>query len=248
MAEQVIWPGIATIEGRGFSFDIRISTNVESWRTDTIFTKEPETIAWIDAMQPGSVLFDIGANIGIYTLYAASRGITVVAVEPVLENYTRLVENTELNGFKNVIPIYGACGSNEKDPHWFADLAIPDATIGASGAQLGGNQFVTWKVRRVPCYEMEYLVYALDLAPTHIKIDVDGQERAVLEGVVMDDAESILVEINPEQWAVDTAIQEMRDTGFIPDPLFNEMKPHSSERREREGIKAVNMVFKREEV
>ena len=40
-------------------------------RVDRIMSKEPETIAWINTFKKDSVLFDVGANIGIYTLYSS---------------------------------------------------------------------------------------------------------------------------------------------------------------------------------
>src|ERR1044071_9834964 len=43
--------------------------NFERWRADTYATKEPDTIAWIDQfVQEGDVLYDVGANIGLYSL------------------------------------------------------------------------------------------------------------------------------------------------------------------------------------
>jgi FkbM family methyltransferase len=227
-------------------FKVKCDTNIERWRVDTFWTKEPETLAWIESMKPGEVLYDIGANIGVYTLYAASRGIQVVAVEPVLENYMRLVENIEMNRMQElVIPVYGACACGA-EASWFDDLVIPDNTTGASGAQVG--QDMEGRRRIVPVYDLEYLFFSLDLYPHRIKIDVDGNEREIFMSAVYDHVESVLVEINPERWPMETAIIDFADIGFIPDPAYNEMTPHSSERRQREGIAAVNMVFKREEV
>ena len=86
-------------------FKMIVETEIEKWRHDTFWEKEPETIAWIDDMEPGEVLYDVGANVGVYALYAASRGIKVVAIEPVFENFSRLMQNIELNGFNNVLPL-----------------------------------------------------------------------------------------------------------------------------------------------
>jgi hypothetical protein len=47
---------------------------VSYWRARTIMTKEPGSLEWIDTMVPGSVFWDIGANVGVLTLYAATRG------------------------------------------------------------------------------------------------------------------------------------------------------------------------------
>ena len=42
-------------------------------RVDRIMGKEPETINWINKFKKNSIFFDVGANIGIYTLYSAVK-------------------------------------------------------------------------------------------------------------------------------------------------------------------------------
>jgi FkbM family methyltransferase len=70
-------------------------------RARTILTKEPDSLKWIDSMRPGSVFWDIGANVGVLTLYAAARGdLDVWAFEPAAVNYYNLVANCELNHFE----------------------------------------------------------------------------------------------------------------------------------------------------
>jgi len=52
------------------------------WRADTLYTKEPETIKWIDTHAgQGILMVDIGASTGIYSVYAASKGSLVLAYE-----------------------------------------------------------------------------------------------------------------------------------------------------------------------
>src|SRR6516225_6500482 len=41
------------------------------WRARTLLAKEPETIEWIDSFRAGDVFWDVGANVGLYSLYAA---------------------------------------------------------------------------------------------------------------------------------------------------------------------------------
>ena len=61
------------------------------WRGRTHLTKEPETIAWIDGFNEGDVFYDIGANIGVYSLYAAFKKKTqVFAFEPSPFNFATL--------------------------------------------------------------------------------------------------------------------------------------------------------------
>ena len=55
---------------------------------------------WKRHLVPGDLFVDIGANIGIYTMYAADIGASVIACEPDPRNYPRLVENVEFNGYE----------------------------------------------------------------------------------------------------------------------------------------------------
>lgn len=55
--------------------DVRYLTQGSGWRFDTLLEKEPDTIEWIDGFRLGETLWDIGANVGIYTIYAALRAV-----------------------------------------------------------------------------------------------------------------------------------------------------------------------------
>lgn len=69
-----------------------------SWRVETLYTKEPATIGWLMSLPEGAVLWDVGANIGIYTIFAAvKRKCLVVAFEPDKALYRELASNIELN-------------------------------------------------------------------------------------------------------------------------------------------------------
>ena len=210
-------------------FKMIVETEIEKWRRDTFWEKEPETIAWIDDMSPGEVLYDVGANIGIYTLYAASRGIKVVAIEPVFENFSRLVQNIELNGFNNVIPFYAGCAAQSGCGY----IAISSKDVGASGSQVGSMG------RAIPIFDLDSLCgYKGDY---HIKIDVDGGEMNILSGatdvISKNEPKSILIELNGNH--------NIHIVGYTLDNKYNTMTPHSRERRQREGINAENVVFTR---
>ena len=67
-------------------------------RATTLLSKEPETIQWIDGFKDGVVLWDIGANVGVYALYAAiRRKASVLAFEPSAPNFHVLSRNIHLN-------------------------------------------------------------------------------------------------------------------------------------------------------
>jgi FkbM family methyltransferase len=67
-------------------------------RAVTVLTKQPATIEWINSFERGCVFWDIGASVGVFTLYAALATDTrVVAFEPAAVNYYLLSANCEAN-------------------------------------------------------------------------------------------------------------------------------------------------------
>src|SRR3954454_23342205 len=63
-------------------------------RAETLLTKEPDTIKWIDSFPAESVFWDIGANVGVYSLYAATRpGLSILSFEPLAANFHVLSRN-----------------------------------------------------------------------------------------------------------------------------------------------------------
>lgn len=144
--------------------------------------KEPWTHDWIHSLPPGSVLYDIGANVGSYTLLAAALGHTVVAIEPSFANYARLCENILLNDLgPRVIPLCMGL-------HNVGEVLVmaQELTPGWSG----GAQRL-----RAPVVPMDELPGLLGVPPpTHIKLDVDGVELQVLQRTDST-AEQILIEM-----------------------------------------------------
>ena len=75
---------------------------ITDWRINTFFTKEPETLEWIDSFKGEKIVFwDIGANIGLYSLYAAIKhpNIEIVSFEPSVNNLRILSRNIYKNNF-----------------------------------------------------------------------------------------------------------------------------------------------------
>lgn len=76
------------------------------FRIDTFSTKEPETLEWIDTFPCGSVLLDIGANVGLYSCYAAKeRNCNVFAFEPSVFNLELLARNIFINDLTGKVAI-----------------------------------------------------------------------------------------------------------------------------------------------
>lgn len=220
-------------------FKIYCTNEIEQWRADTFWTKEPETIEWIKSFYPNSVFIDVGANIGIYTLYALSLGHFVVSFEPHRKNYLRLLQNIQLNKFNQCLPL--PCGVSDRNS--IDNFYFDNEKIGSSGGQLLDNI----GKNAVPVLIMQ--LDDLDIGINnnyYIKIDIDGREYDVINGlgdkIKKFNLKSVLVEINNNKELI---VNRMHYHNFTHNNKFNKLKTHSRHRRAKEGIKAENVIFTR---
>ena len=58
------------VNHNGLEMFFSVPNELNHFRVTTFATKEPETLEWIDGLPEGCVLWDIGANVGLYTVYA----------------------------------------------------------------------------------------------------------------------------------------------------------------------------------
>lgn len=156
---------------------------IPAWRVGTFFSKEPETIEWMDSFEEGEVFWDIGANIGLYSIYAAlTRKARVLAFEPGSANYCLLNRNIELNNLSGRVSAY-CLALNDA----FA-LASLHMTTTDFGAALSNFATTTEESRTV--FEQGMIGISIDALigqlgaafPNHIKIDVDGIEKRIVAG------------------------------------------------------------------
>ena len=223
-------------------FKMKLDTKMEKYRYETWDTKEPETISWINSfLELGCTFFDIGANIGIYSLYCASKHkqSLTYAFEPFYGNASRLMQNIELNKFDNIIVIpFGVFNIDKIDV-----FGLVSREIGHSGSQVSIHGL---QDNLSPVVTIDSFCHLFQDYPTHIKIDIDGQELQVIEGALKtiydDECQSVLVEINKDGDKIRSLFKAM---GYTADNRFNKMKNHSRVRREKEGIHCENVVFTR---
>ena len=139
--------------------------------------KEPWTYQWIrNAIGRGDVLYDIGANVGGYTLIALARGAQVVAFEPHHENYRELCRNVSLNKLESRATLIGAALSDRRG-------ALRNPAFGAAAGQSMTLEGAESGPVSIIADRLDDLRRDLALpAPNHIKVDVDGFELKVLHG------------------------------------------------------------------
>ena len=178
-------------------------------RVETLFTKEPETIKWIDnfSVKSNSTFWDIGANIGLYSIYAAAKhkNLNVISFEPALSNLRVLSRNISINNFSNKIKIFQVALSNKKNTFQEFNESIfqEGGSLNTFGEKFGFDGNLINKKNTYSIYgtTLNYLVENEILEiPDYIKIDVDGIEHLILSGankfLKNDKIKGICVEIN----------------------------------------------------
>ncbi len=188
--------------------------------------KEPETVAWIEAnLRPGDVLFDIGANVGAYSLIAAkqfSGEVKIFSFEPSFSTYDQLCRNVIINDCQdNVFPFLMALTDKSKLLTFEYRSLVGGAAEHA--VDLSNDAALTFK----PVFSQRLLGNSMDeLAerfgfppPTLIKLDVDGAEIAILEGakntLCSPQLKSVLVEVREDDGMAGQVKQLLEEAGFL---------------------------------
>jgi FkbM family methyltransferase len=227
-------------------FKMIMDTEIEKWRYDTFWLKEPETIEWINSFEDNAIFYDIGANIGIYSLYCAGLypHSLIFAFEPVRCNYARLLQNIALNGFDNIIALpIGVSGVSRID----IMMEISDE-IGHSGSLINNipADDIT-KVYMIPTITIDEVVNLWKTEPNHIKIDIDRGEYDIvaksIETLKNEKVKSCMIEINNYRGEI---CRIMKACGYTENNTFNKSENHSRNRRRTEpGNTAENVIFVR---
>ena len=140
----------------------------------------PKQALFVKTIQPGSVVFDIGAHVGYYTLLAAElvgKSGQVCALEPFPRNLGYLRRHIQLNRYQNVQVLPVAVGAQRGEG--FFEEGVDSSTGHLSNGAAG---------LVVPVVALDDLVADQKVPhPDYMKIDVEGAELQVLLG-----AESIL--------------------------------------------------------
>ena len=207
---------------------LRVTTSVDSLRIAFIassyteyvlraresYRREQVTMYWLrEIVMAGDVLYDIGANVGAYSLYAGKKmkgsqnnvlGL-VYAFEPAFSNFFPLCRNIELNGLNDVVVPF-PIGFGEK--RYEADFFLRTTSTGSAlhGLDEPNSEGKTFD----PAFKQGISVVSIDefvrndnvRFPNHIKIDVDGSEQRIINGAkhIFSDQrlKSIMIEINED--------------------------------------------------
>ena len=224
-----------------------IPNQLTDWRIETFFIKEPETLEWIDSFEKKDkiIFWDIGANIGLYSIYSVLRNenVSTISFEPSTSNLRVLSRNISINNLENKIKILSAPLSNKENE--FLTMNEGDFIEGGALNTFGENYDFAGELFDS---KMKYKILGTTIKnlldnnileiPNYIKIDVDGIEHLILEGAgeYLKDKriKSLSIEINEdfkEQYNKVIEIMDQNEFKLLHkkhnDEMFNDSKKFS---------------------
>ncbi len=215
-----------------YRIKMRIESIDQLYRSNSC-KKEPETIRWIEEfIKPGDIFYDIGANVGAYSLvcYANTQGQSqIYSFEPSFTTFSALNQNIIINGYNDKIVALPFILSDETMIKKFYYSSI---SPGAASHEIDAKTVIPDEKKSLPLnnsnsklfndiisYRLDDLVSSFNLPkPNHMKIDVDGHELEVIKGCenLLDSKElkSILIEIDKNCAGSDKIIEILENKKF----------------------------------
>lgn len=188
------------------SLTFLVPNEVCRYRAETFSTKEPETLEWLDRFGGDGVLFDIGANVGIYSIYyAKTHPGRVYAFEPSALNLGLLARNISANGVSSAVTIVPTPLTDANQVASFQLTMLDEGgAMSTFGEDLGhdGGVITPRMSYETTGVTLDCLVEAGIVAdlPTMIKLDVDGIEHLILRGasatLAAPSLRTVLIEVN----------------------------------------------------
>ena len=232
---------------KSLPFKLDISDELSAWRSKTFYSKEPETLKWLEFFavinHNYEILIDIGANIGIYTLYWLHFPNTrAIAIEPFSENIRLLSKNIRMNNFMTRVDIISKPLSSQNTLGW---STINDIRPGGSDYKLSLNN----NLNQSNSIKVETLTLDSILGGKKekyiLKIDTDGTDFNILKGAELALKDGKIVSILIESSEEDQGFIEsyLKSFDLIADSRFNLIDEHSDTRRKINGKKERNRVY-----
>jgi|SRR5579862_8365568 len=183
---------------------------------------EEDEISFIHSyLETGDYFFDIGANVGLFSLIAASKigkeG-KIFSFEPTPSTYNKLLENIGLNKFENITPIN--IGLSDKEE--YLKLKISDLGYDAWNTFAPSNDIKVLEEVIVPVKSLDDVIkeYSIDFGKVSlIKIDVEGWEKFVLNG-----ATSLIASENAPVFLMEFTESNTFNAGYLCQDLYDLME------------------------
>jgi FkbM family methyltransferase len=213
-------PSDALFRVNDFDGDLKLDINIcetigiNIWHTPRLFEKQEREV-FCSAVTAGTVVLDVGANIGIYTLLAAKRGARVFAIEADPENARVLRHHIEINGFGDRVRVFEMAATDRsqlvtlyRGPRNSGGSTLFGANQGDTGVRIEGRT-----------------IDSLSLPPIDVcKMDIEGAEVMALRGMGETLARSPSLKLLIE-WNLRVQAENLEQDG-VPRPLLSLLRAH----------------------
>lgn len=172
-----------TLEINGYSATFMADT-VANVRYLNEFPEQDVLSDFLPCLSPEDVLWDVGANIGLYSCFAGNLGMEVVSFEPDNPTRSSLEDNVDLNDINATVLPYGL---DDKSREIERELNMQRENKPTTVETYSGDQILESKDIDIP-------------SPTVIKVDIEGMEFSALRGLekALEEVRLMFVELHPE--------------------------------------------------
>lgn len=204
----------------GIHAEFAVST-LREYRRARRLTGEGPVVEWLlQRVRPTDTFYDVGANIGTHSCFVGQRADTVHAFEPHPPTADRCRANLRRNDVSGTVHERALAATNET-----VELTLSRDV----NQQLGTGQFTLAETTR-PSQRVEVQQVVGDAfvaeaglpVPDVIKIDVEGAECAVIDGLThaLDNCRVVCCEVHRDRVEPTAVATRLRDRGFTVDPVF----------------------------
>lgn len=226
-ADSLVRVAVAGIDAR-FSLHTRRPEELRGIESEAL--KESHTLRLlVSALKPGDIVYDVGASVGLYTILlakAVGKQGQVIAFEPEGQSYARLLHNVQLNGLTNVTCIRKALGAERGEGR----ISVIDGITSPSLLplpEIARKSQVMCETVEVETGDRLVTEEKLPL-PRAVKIDVEGYEYAVIQGLrqtlAQPECQLVCCEVHPDLMPPGATAEELlavlKSLGFTAVDFF----------------------------
>ena len=231
-------------------------------RMQTLYIKEPETLNWIDNFKidsEKSIFWDIGSNIGLYSIYAAImyENLNVISFEPSTSNTRILSRNISINNLSDKIKIFQLPLSDKADV--ISNFHETHFLEGGAESTFDKEIDYTGKILTSDRIKNKYQIFGTNIdyiieknildAPDYIKIDVDGIEHLILSGaknlLKNKKLKEVIIELTPENDSQYKFVEKILLENNFAKTLSTNKNLLKNQNYKLKSGETVNSIFKR---
>ena len=198
-------------------------------RSNIAHNKEIDTTKWIDSFDKNSCFLDIGSNIGIFSIYAAVKKCKVYAFEPSINaSYINLI-NIGKNNLNNRITLYQILLSNSSELISLETTKANNNLDNLHGIREANKLSVSNLNRQdfhanyvIPKYKLDDIDFKINI--DYVKIDVDGNEKELLEGskyfFEKNNIKSVMIELDEKSLDYQNVLLIFKKMNFIKTEMY----------------------------